>query len=314
MAATVGPGRRGRGEDHGAIRSYIAGVSSEPLLTGTGVWAHELRYGDPAEITDLAAELESLGFSALWVPDVGGDLFASLDQLLRATSSVVIATGILNVWMHTAADTGAWRAGLTDADRQRVLLGLGISHAMLIDGQPGMSWERPLATMGTYLDGLDEAGVPAEARCLAALGPKMLELARGRSTGAHPYLVTPEHTVVAREALGEGPLLAVEQGIVLETDAGTAREIARQALSMYALLPNYANNWKRLGFTDDDITSLSDHLVDALVVWGDVETIVDRVQAHRDAGADHVCVQLLASPGAPVDRDAWRRLAPALVG
>ncbi len=282
-------------------------------LTGTGVWAHELRYGDPGEIADFAAELEGLGFSALWVPDVGGDLFGALDVLLDATSSAVIATGILNVWMHRAADTGAWRDGRTDADRERLLLGLGISHALLIDGRPGLSWERPLATMRTYLDGLDEAGVPREARCLAALGPKMLELARDRSAGAHPYLVTPEHTALARDALGPGSLLAVEQGFVLESDADAARAIAREALSMHALLPNYVNNWKRLGFTDDDVTPLSDRLVDALVAWGDVDAVAERVQAHRDAGADHVCVQLLAAPGAPVDRDAWRRLAPALI-
>lgn len=289
-------------------------MTEQPTLAGTGVWAHELRYGDPAESADLAAELEALGFSALWVPDVGGHLFDSLDVLLEATSSVTIATGILNVWMHTPAETGAWRDGLDDAGRDRLLLGIGISHAMLIDGQPGMSWERPLATMRTYLDGLDEAGVPDSARCLAALGPKMLDLARDRSAGAHPYLVTPEHTAIAREALGEGPLLAVEQGIVLDTDADAARAVARQALSMYALLPNYVNNWKRLGFTDDDVTPLSDRLVDALVAWGDVDAIVERVQAHRDAGADHVCVQLLSTPGAPVDLDAWRRLAPVLVG
>lgn len=289
-------------------------MTSPSNLGGTGVWAHELRYGDPAAIADLAAELESLGFSALWVPDVGGDLFGSLDHLLASTSSVVIATGILNVWMHTPADTGTWRDRLTDAQRERLLLGIGISHAMLIDSQPGMSWERPLATMRTYLDGLDEAGVPPEARCLAALGPKMLELSRDRSAGAHPYLVTPEHTAIAREALGEGPLLAVEQGIVLDTDADAARAVAREALSMYAILPNYVNNWKRLGFTDDDVTPLSDRLVDALVAWGDVDAIVERVQAHREAGADHVCVQLLSPPGTPVDIDAWRRMAPALVG
>jgi len=282
-------------------------------LTGTGVWAHELRYGDPAEIADLAAELEGLGFSALWVPDVGGDLFGSLDTLLAATSSTVIATGILNVWMHTPAETGAWRAGLDDADQQRLLLGIGISHASFIDAMPGMSWERPLTTMRTYLDGLDAAGVPPEGRCLAALGPKMLELARDRSAGAHPYLVTPEHTALARETMGSDALLAVEQGVVLDSDPDAAREVARNALSIYATLPNYTNNWKRLGFTDDDVTSLSDRLVDEVVAWGDVDALAARVQSHRDAGADHVCVQLLAPPGAPVDRDAWRRLAPALL-
>jgi probable F420-dependent oxidoreductase len=282
-------------------------------LTGTGVWAHELRYGDPAASADLAAELESLGFSALWVPDVGGELFEALDHLLASTSTATIATGILNIWMHTAAETGAWRDGLAEADRARLLLGIGISHAMLIDAQPGMSWEKPLATTRTYLDAMDAAGIPPEARCLAALGPKMLELARDRSAGAHPYLVTPEHTAIARGVLGDGSLLAVEQGVVLESDPDAARAIARQALSVYALLPNYANNWKRLGYTDDDVSTLSDRLVDALVAWGDVDALAARVQEHRAAGADHVCVQLLAAPGAPVDLAAWRELAPALV-
>lgn len=282
-------------------------------LTGTGVWAHELRYGDPAESADLAAELEALGFSALWIPDVGGDLFGALDHLLASTSTATIATGILNIWMHTAAETGEWRAGLDEAARSRLLLGIGISHAMLIDAQPGMSWEKPLATTRTYLDAMDDVGIPAEARCVAALGPKMLELARERSAGAHPYLVTPEHTAIARGVLGDGPLLAVEQGIVLETDPEVARAIARETLSVYAFLPNYANNWRRLGYTDDDITNLSDRLVDALVAWGDPDALAARVQEHRAAGADHVCVQLLTTPNHPLDRAAWGTIAPALI-
>lgn len=269
-------------------------------LTGIGVWSHELRYGDPAEIADLAAELEALGFSALWMPDVGGDVLGAVDHLLASTSSVVIATGILNIWMHTAAEVGEWRAGLSDAGRDRLLLGIGISHAPLIDAQPGMSWERPLATTSAYLDAMDEAGIPVDGRCVAALGPKMLELARDRSAGAHPYLVTPEHTAMARDVLGAGALLAVEQGVVLETDRDAAREVARHALAVYATLPNYVNNWKRLGFTDEDAASLSDRLVDALVTWGDPETVADRVQAHRDAGADHVCVQVIAPRGTRV--------------
>ena len=281
-------------------------------LHGTGVWAHELRYGDPGAIADLAAELAGLGFTALWIPDVGGELFGSLDHLLASTTDIVVATGILNIWMHTAAETGEWRASITDADRDRVLLGIGISHAMLIDAQPGMSWDKPLATTRAYLEAMDAAGIPSEARVVAALGPKMLELARDHAAGAHPYLVTPEHTHMAREVLGEGKLLAVEQGVVLDTDPDAARAAAREALSVYATLPNYTNNWKRLGFSDDDVASLSDGLVDALVAWGDVEAIAARVQAHGDAGADHVCIQLIGAPGSPVDVAAFRALAPAL--
>jgi probable F420-dependent oxidoreductase len=281
-------------------------------LTGTGLWSFELRHHDPAEVADAVAELESLGYSAVWIPDIGGDVFGPLENLLGATSTMTVATGILNVWMHTAAEVGAWRDALPDDQRARFLLGIGISHAPLIDPQPGMSWEKPLATTRAYLDALDAAGVPADRRCVAALGPKMLELARDRSAGAHPYLVTPEHTAIARGILG-GAGLFVEQGAVFETDPGTAREIARSALAGYVGLPNYVNNWKRLGFTDDDVETKSDRLVDALVVWGDVDTIAARVQEHRDAGADHVCLQILNPPGSAMNRTAWRELAPAVV-
>ena len=177
-----------------------------------------------------------------------------------------------------------------------------------------MSWGKPLATIEAYLDELEATGVPKAHRCVAALGPKMLELARQRSAGAHPYLVTPDHTAIARQALGDDGLLAVEQGIILDRDPERARAAARAALAVYATLPNYTNNWKRLGFTDDDVTDLSDRLVDALIVWGDVDDIASRVQAHRDAGADHVCVQLIGAPGEPMDRAAWAELAPALIG
>ncbi len=281
-------------------------------MHGTGVWSHELRYGDPVMVAELAAELEELGFSALWIPDVGGDLFPALDLLLASTRSAVVATGILNLWMHTPAETGAWWGSRSEADHERLLLGIGISHAPLIDARPGMSWEKPLATTRVYLEGLERAGIPKAHRCVAALGPKMLELDRERSAGAHPYLVTPDHTRIAREALGHDALLAVEQGIVFDTDAERARRAARAALAVYATLPNYTNNWKRLGYTDDDVADLSDRLVDALIVWGDVDTLAARVQAHVDAGADHVCVQLIGTPGDPIDRAVWTQLAPAL--
>ena len=271
-------------------------------MTGTGIWSSELRYGDAAEAADAAAELESLGYTALWVPDVGGDLFGALDRLLAATSTITVATGILNIWRQDAAATDAWWAAQSPASRERTLLGLGVSHGPLI----GDAWAKPLATMRAYLDALD---VPSERLCLAALGPRMLELARDRTAGAHPYLVTPEHTARAREVLGDGPLLAPEQGVVLETDPDTARDIARKMLTGYAAMPNYAGNWRRLGFTDDDIASLSDGLVDALVAWGDVDTVAARVAEHRAAGADHVCIQVIQAPREPPPREAWRALA-----
>ena len=283
-------------------------------LGGTGIWAGELRYGRAEEnpdgaISEAVAELEALGYTAAWVPDVGGDVFGALTRLLDATSTMTVATGILNVWMHEGPEVAAFRAGLPTAQRDRLLLGLGVSHGALI----GDKWARPIDVMVGYLDTLDAEHLPADARCLAALGPRMLELAAARSAGAHPYLVTPEHTSRARAALGTGALLAPEQGVVLEGDAGEARAVARANLGMYAGLPNYTNNWRRLGFSEEDVSELSDRLVDALVAWGDPATIARRVQEHRDAGADHVCVQVLGAPGAPMPRVAWRELAPALV-
>lgn len=273
-----------------------------PMIEGTGIWAAELRHGDPHAITEAAAELESWGYTALWIPDSGGDLFGALDRLRAATSTITVASGILNIWRQTTEGTNAWWSALSAADRDRTLVGLGVSHRRRI----GDAWSRPLATMGAFLDALT---VPTERRCLAALGPRMLELARDRTTGAHPYLGTPEHTARAREILGPDALLAPEQGVVLETNAGTARGVARDALRRYAELPNYVNNWKRLGFTDDDATSLSDRLVDALVAWGDTDTIAARVAEHRAAGANHVCVQVLQAPGNPLPRSAWKALA-----
>ena len=273
-------------------------------LTGVGIWSGELRHGDPGEIVEAAAELESLGYSALWIPDLGGDLLGAFDVLLGATSTATVASGILNVWRQTPADVNAWWAGLPETSRSRMLIGLGISHGPLI----GEDWGKPLPTMRAFIDALD---VPAESLCIAALGPKMLQLSGTRTAGTHPYLVTPEHTAIAREALGEGALVAPEQGVVLETDPEKAREIARQGVGFYTGLPNYVNNWKRLGFTDDDVATLSDRLIDALFAWGDADAINARIDEHRKAGADHVCLQVLRAPGGtPMPRDVWRALAP----
>jgi probable F420-dependent oxidoreductase len=273
---------------------------------GRGVWSFELRYSDATEVADAAAELEQLGYRAAWVPDVGGDLFSALDNLLGATSTITIASGILNVWFHTPAEVEAWWQRLSADRRARVLLGIGVSHGQFI----GEKWRHPLAVMNEYLDGLDAAGVDREQRCLAALGPKMLELARDRSAGAHPYLVTPEHTAHARSILGDAGLF-VEQGVVFSRDAEEARGIARNAIAGYTDLPNYVNNWKRFGLTGDDIANRSDRFVDTLVVWGDADAIGERVDEHHRAGADHVCIQVLSPPGAPMNREAWRALAPA---
>lgn len=285
-------------------------------LGRTGIWSSQLRYGDTATAADAAAELEQLGYSTLWVPDVGGDVFDAVANLLGATDRATIATGILNVWMHTADTTAEQHARLVELHGRRLMFALGVSHQLLIDSvnEPG-TYTKPLQKMREYLDGLDAASTPLAVgdRMLAALGPKMLELARTRSAGTHPYLVTPELTRAAREGIGPDGLVAVEQGVVLEGDPGRARDIARQHLAGYLALPNYANNWKRQGFTDADIADGgSDRLVDALVVWGDEAAIAARVQEHRDAGADHVCVQVLTEDLSEFPFLQWRSLAPAL--
>jgi probable F420-dependent oxidoreductase len=282
-------------------------------LAGVGVWSGELRrHEDEGERRDAAAELEELGYATLWIPGgQGGPVFDAVGVLLRATREVSVATGILNIWRHDPEETAAERAQLDDAYEGRFLLGLGVSHAPLIE-----EYAKPLTAMRDYLDSLDAAApaVPKEERVLAALGPKMLELARDRSAGAHPYLGPVEHTRRAREILGAGPLLAPEVGVILESDEQRAREIARSQLERYMAMPNYVNNWRRSGFGDDDLANGgSDRLIDALIGWGDVEAIAERIEEHFDAGADHVCIQVLRSPGADgLPRDEWRELSAAL--
>jgi probable F420-dependent oxidoreductase len=269
-----------------------------------------LRYGDPSAAADAAAEFESLGLSALWVPDVGGDVFGRVGALLDATSTVTVATGILNLWKHEAETT----AKEHDRLGERFLVGIGVSHAALIDAKVPGTYRKPLAAMRAYLDGLDAADppLPIEHRVLAALGPAMLALARDRAGGAHPYLTPPEHTAIARAAVGPDRLVAPEQAVVFDTDPDRARAAARAYLAGYLALPNYANNLRRLGYTDDDIAQSTDRVVDGIVAWGDEDAIRRRVQAHRDAGADHVCIQVLTATPGDFALDEWRRLAPAL--
>jgi probable F420-dependent oxidoreductase len=283
---------------------------------GTGVWSSALRHGDAHETAAAAAELESLGYSTLWIPDVGGDVFGAVANLLGATTTATIATGILNLWMHTAEETAAQHAALTAQHGPRFFVGIGISHAPFVDRTlEAGTYQRPLAKTRAFLDALDAAPVPlaVEDRALAALGPKMLALAAARTAGVHPYLVTPEHSSIARQAVGPEAMVAAEQGVILETDAQRARAIARTNLVRYFELPNYTNNWKRLGFTDDDIADGgSDRLIDALVAWGDEAAIAKRVQEHRDAGASHVCIQVLTDNPRALALEEWRILAPTL--
>jgi probable F420-dependent oxidoreductase len=284
-------------------------------LSGTGVWAPQLRYGDAGLVSDLAGELDDLGYDALWIPDVGGDVLGAIETLLGTTSRTTIATGILNVWMHEPAEVAARRATWSDDWKHRFLLGLGVSHAPLIDHNNPGRYAKPYSKMVEYLDGLDTAEVPwpPDARVLAALRPRMLGLARDRGAGAHPYFVPPEHVAFARETVGPDKIIAVELAVVIESDPATARTTARRHTAIYTTLPNYTNNLRRFGYGDDDFAAAgSDRLVDAIVAWGDHDAIKTRVEAMRDAGANHVCIQVIRSDD-EVPRADWRELAGVLL-
>ncbi|HLW95206.1 MAG TPA: LLM class F420-dependent oxidoreductase [Solirubrobacteraceae bacterium] len=281
-----------------------------------GVWSRELRFHDDrAAAAQAAAELEELGFGALWIPDVGGDVLGAADHLLGATRRIPLATGILNIWMHDPAQVSAGVAALTRAHGERFLLGLGASHAAVVDAERPGRYGRPYSAMVAYLDELDaqpQAIAPAR-RVLAALGPRMLELARDRGAGAHPYLVTPEHTRAAREVLGPDRLLAPELSVVLERDSAVSLGTAREFVSHYLALPNYVNNLRRLGFDEAELSPPgSDRLVRALVATGDEQQIAARVAEHHAAGADHVAIHIVGA-GETLPLKAWRRLAPALL-
>lgn len=290
-------------------------------LGPVGVWTFQLDRQPAARAGEIAAELEELGYGAVWLPEaVGRDPLVGAALLLGATDRITVATGIASIYARDAMAMAAGWKTVSEAHPGRFVLGLGVSHAPMVEGMRGHAYGPPLTTMRAYLDAMDAAmyvaAEPPEPprRVLAALGPKMLALAAERADGAHPYFVTPEHTARAREVLGREPVLATEQAAVLETDPAEARRVAREHMAIYLGLPNYVNNLKRLGFTDDDIAAGgSDRLADAIVAWGDVDAVRARVRAHHDAGADHVCVQVLAHDFGGLPLREWRELAPALV-
>ncbi|MFD7466731.1 LLM class F420-dependent oxidoreductase [Streptomyces tendae] len=274
-----------------------------------GVWSGGFRSEDPEgapERAEAVAELEQLGFGALWL---GGNTAARhAAPLIGATERIVVGTSIQSIWEHKASEAAAGFAELEVSHPGRFVLGLGVSHAPIAQG-----YRRPYSTMVGYLDELDRAGMRSGHRVLAALGPKMLDLARDRAAGAIPYLVTPEHTAQARERLGGGPLLAPEFKVVLDSDPSRARATARAYLAMYLKLPNYTKNFLNLGFTDDDVSGGgSDHLIDAVFAWGDEATVRARIDAFHDAGADHVALQLVQDDMNRLPREGWRRLAALL--
>jgi probable F420-dependent oxidoreductase len=284
-----------------------------------GIWTGALDALEVPAALDAVAALDGQGWDALWFGEAyGREAFTAASLYLGASGRMAVATGIASVYGRDAVSANAAARTLEAAFPGRFVLGLGVSHAPLVERMRGHAYGRPLAAMGEYLDALDAApylaagGTTAPPRVLAALGPRMLELARDRAEGAHPYLVTPEHTASARAVLGDGPLLAVEQAVVLSTDREVVRRRAHWHLEIYTGLPNYRSSWLRQGFSPDDaVRGGSDRLKDALVVGGDEDAVLARVQAHLDAGADHVCLQVLGDDPFDVPADDWARLAPA---
>ena len=289
-----------------------------PAIGTIGVWTSSRQWrGDTGEVAEAVAELEELGYGALWLGSSAGDL-ALHERLLAATTRLVVGSGIVDVWTAPAPGVAAAHHRVTSAHPARFVLGLGAGHAAFVEAATGRPYTKPYSKLAGYLDELDAATppVPAAERVLAALGPRMVALAGQRTAGAFPYLVTPEYTAEARARLGRGPLLVTVQKVVLADDAATARALGRRSLSIYLDLPNYLANLRRLGYDESDFAGGgSDRLVDGLVAWGDVDTVRRRIDAHLAAGADHVAVQVVP-PDKPADlpRDGWRRLAGALVG
>src|SRR6266851_4660091 len=303
-----------------AATSTEGGARPRLALGPIGLWTGALDMVPASRSRELAAELEDLGYDAVWIPEVAGrDSFVHLTLLLGATTRLVGATGIANIWSRDAVAMAGGIKALTEAFPERALVGLGVSHRNLVDGLRGHHYDKPLTTMSAYLDAMDRAPYTAERpgtpvrRVLAALGPKMLALSAEKADGAHPYFVNPEHTRRAREVLGTGPLLCPEQAVLLETDPAQARQIGRGYTAVYLSQPNYVNNIRRLGFSDDDMAAGgTDAFVDAMVAWGTLEQVQARVREHFDAGADHVCIQPLGSGRRAVPDAQWRELAPAL--
>jgi len=286
-----------------------------------GLWAADFDLQPMSKAQEAIAHVEEMGYGAVWVPEaVIREPFASTALLLSATKQLVLATGIASLHARTAQTMQAGWKTLTEAFPDRFLLGIGVSHAPMVQGVHKGTYDKPYSTMIEYLDAMDKgiffgaAPSTEPQRVLAALGPKMLKLAAERGAGAHPYFTPVEHTAFARETMGNSALLAPELAVVLETDATKAREIARKYMTTYTRLPNYANNLKRFGFTDDEITNQEDRLVDAIVAWGSMDTVVAAVKGHLDAGADHVCIQVLTDKTGTLPMREWQELADATRG
>lgn len=290
----------------------MAAKAIERLAGGVGIWSRELRYNrDRGACQDAARELERLGYRAVWLPDAGGDPFGIAAELLEVTDRLIVATGILNIWMHDPAEVARRYRQTLDRFAGRFVLGLGNSHAPLVNAAGPGRYRRPVTRMLEFLDGVQAAGLDTrEAAILAALGPRMQSIVRERAAGSHPYLVSAEYLRQSRERIGATACLAPELSAVLDDDPGRARSRARAHLGSYFALDNYANNFRRLGFSEADMRDGgSDRLVDEIIAWGDVAKIGQRVAEYFSAGADHVCLQVTGVPDEQLPMPAWQALA-----
>ncbi len=294
-------------------------MANAARLGSLGVWTSVDAMAAGAA-ADFSGQLEAWGYDTLWVPEaVGRDPFAFHGYLAGQTERLVFATGIANIYARDPMTMRAIQETMGELSGGRFVLGLGVSHAPMVEAVRGHSYGKPVSSMRNYLESMANAtylGPKAESSTpivIAALRENMLKLAAEKTAGAHPYNVTPDHTARAREILGPEVTLAPEQMVLLETDASRARRIARQNLTIYLGLPNYRNNWLWQGFEEADLADGgSDRLIDAIVCWGDEAAIARRIQEHRDAGADHVCIQPFRSDGQPgPDLRVLEALAPA---
>jgi len=285
-----------------------------------GVWA-SLETMSAPDAAAFAKRVETWGYSALWVPEaMGRNVLVHSSWLLANTTRLIVATGIANIYARDPMAMVGAQLALAEQSGGRFLLGMGVSHAPLVEGVRGQVFENPVKKLRTYLEAMAKAQYiaarPAERplTLVAALGPQMLKLVGELADGSHPYNVTPEHTAQAREILGPGKLICTEQMVLLETDPAAARAAGRQVLATYLGLPNYRNNLLRLGFTGDDLENGgSDRLIDGIIAWGDEAAIRRRVQEHWDAGADHVCIQAVPADGnyqSPIPVKILELLAP----
>ena len=287
-------------------------------LGPVGIWSMELRGASRPQVREAATELDELGYPALWIPGLDGQgALDDLGQLLAAAPRATVALGVLSMWGQGPAALGARLAAFDASHGPRALLGFGVSNAHSA-ANAGQDYGSPTVSMGRFLDGLDTAPhpVPAGRRLLGALGPKMVDLAAARTSGWHPFLVTPEYTAGQRARVGDAPVVAPHLAVVLDRDPARARAAARDGVGMFIGFPAYRANLARLGFGEKDLVpGGSDRLIDALVAWGDLDDVARRIQAHLDAGADHVTLHVLRSQpddGGELPRRQWRELAGLL--